>query len=217
MIKFTRNYSNVLVFPAAMMVLSAALTIAGYSIGILEFLGVILSLSGMAMVKRQIAFGYLPLTVSQIILGIHFINNNAWGALGFAIIGTIISITGYINWTRPRKDKGAPELRPSFLNNWWLAPIFAGAAAIMGYRWGSGLIGEIEYLAPYFSLIGQVLLINKRVQGWMFFTLSITVMAILMYSIEAYLLLGRNLMYMIIGTTAVIKWTREIKTAKTSL
>jgi hypothetical protein len=136
------------------------------------------------------------------------------GAIVFAVLGAVISIVSYVNWVRPRKNKGA-ELKPSFLNNGWLLPIFAGAAAIVCYRWGTGsFMGRIDFLAPYFSLLGYVLLGNKRVQGWIFFTLSITVMAILMVPIEAYLLLGRNLMYMVVGTMSFIKWRGQIRQAQ---
>ena len=213
MTQLIKKYFGLMVFPGAMLVLAAILLAAGHPISLLEFLGVILSLAGYVLIGRQVAPGYLSLMASQIILAVHFhLEKSAFGAIGFALLGAVISLVSFVNWTRPRKNKGA-ELKPSFLNNWWLAPIFAVAAAIVYYRWGTGFIGEIEWLAPYFSLLGYVLLGNKRIQGWIFFVLSITVMAVLMVPIDAYLLLGRNLMYMVIGTMSFIKWRRQIRQA----
>jgi len=210
---FVKKYFSIAIFPAAMLVLAGALLAAGHRVSVLEFTGVMLAITGMALAKKQIAWGQLVIFVSQAILIFYFWANEVYGAVAFAAVWGVISIVTYINWVRPRSAAGKSELEPSFASKWLVAAVMAGAAAIVLWRaqQGLGFVRSIEWLAPYFGLMGQILLVNKKIQGWLLFVLSVTVMAVLMASISSWMLLARNLMFMIIGTTALIKWADEAR------
>ena len=211
MIRFFEKYFDIAIFPGTMTALGITLITFGHWVSSIEFTAVLLSLIGLAMTKKQIAFGQLVTFVSQILLIYYFYSNNLMSGVAFAATWAVINLVTYVNWTYPHGKTSDKQLRPSFMDNRYLLLILTGSLAIIALRWEHGLIGAIEYLSPFCGLIGHLLLINKRVQGWLFFVIAISVMTVLMATIGSYLLFARNIMFVIIGVIAFIKWGKEAR------
>ena len=207
LVQFFRKYFEMAIFPAAIFIFGLGLIAAGYFVSPFEFVGVLLSILGAVLVKKQIANGHLIAIMAQLLIFTHFWRSDAaLGALAFSFIWGSISVISYYNWTRGRGGKS--ELKPSNLPVKVTGGIFAAAAAIVIMHLHTGFVGSIQFLAPLFGLAGHMSLINKKAQGWLFLAICFSVMAVLMWNINSWLLFARNIVLIMVSTLAFIKWRK---------
>jgi len=205
----TSAFMDSFVFPVLITGCFFALNLTGVArASVWEFLPVMTGLIGTTMLKREDPLGHLVMFVSQILFLFYFLQLGLMGQFIFAAIWGILSLIGFYFWTRPKK-KG-PVIKPSFLNPSWLGLIGMGLGAIMYYGWETegGIVGILDYATLYLGIMGQLIMMRKKVEGWIFW-LTINVAAIALFIMSgSYLLVLRSIIYFPIYLTALRRWQR---------
>ena len=124
-----------------------------------------------------------------------------------------ISMASFYSWTRHGK-RTERAIAPSFLRPMWRALIAAGAAAVVCGMWRTGFIGVLDYMVLYLGTMGQIVMVGKKIDGWMFWIITSATQIILFWLSASYLLFLRGIMYFTNNVAAYIRWRNEIAAAK---
>ncbi|MCL2538012.1 MAG: nicotinamide mononucleotide transporter family protein [Alphaproteobacteria bacterium] len=208
MISLLRKYWDILFLPALLLGTFAILKISGSAaVSGLELFGVMLPFFGKVLIKREIAFGNLLAVAGQGFLIAYFLPMQLYGMVAFCIAWAMIHLATYFSWKWPGARK---KLKPSYADAIYIWMIFIGLAILVAYLWNRGLVGVLDYTALYMGLVGQALLINKKIQGWIILAICTVMTMTLFWTTASYLLFIRAILNGVVNVTAYVRWKKEL-------
>lgn len=203
------DFIDFFLFPAAITACFFALNLTGVAtVPAFEFIPIMLSLIGTMMLKRENAWGQIVLFASQIFFLFYFIQLDLPGQFIFSAIWAVFNLIGFYFWRRPKTER---IVAPSFMHPHWAMLIFAGFAVIVFCKWRSGIVGILDFTVLYLGLVGQIVLIKKKVDGWLIWSIVSIGGIVLFWLSASYLMVLRSAMYLMINAAAFIQWRRAAR------
>jgi nicotinamide mononucleotide transporter len=205
--KFIKKYWDVIFFPAILLALFILLQIFNLgNVSIYELIGIIFAMLGITLIKREIAIGQLVSMLGQIFLVLHFLPMKLYGQVAFCIVWGIINLISFCSWNIKTNGK---IIKPSDIHWIYLFLTGIGLLLIIAIQYHSGLVGLLDYSIVYLGIIGQLMLITKKIQGWILWII-VDVMSVVLFLITgSYLLFARDMFYIFNNITAYFKWKKK--------
>lgn len=126
-------------------------------------------------------------------------------------------ITGVIGWVRWSRGSSGAELPisrthvPTLITSVVVALIVGGLYALMLHRFTDAYAPGWDSLLLVGSVIGQILLMNRKIENWGFWLLVNTIAVPLFFSRGLYLTSGLYAAYWVHAIVAYLKWQREYR------
>jgi nicotinamide mononucleotide transporter PnuC len=207
--QFIRKYWDIVFFPITIICMFVILKLMGImGVSVYELLGIVIGMVGITLIKREIAFGQLVSLFRQFFLILHFLPLKLYGQIAFCVIWAIINLITFFMWRKRRGDKA---LSPSYMNTGWVLLIFVGLIVLIWLQIDSGSIGILDYSVVYLGVLGQLILMKKKIQGWGLWFIADIMGIILFFMTASYLLCVRTILYMFNEVFAYKRWKKEIK------
>lgn len=126
-------------------------------------------------------------------------------------------VTGIIGWRQWAAGKNGDELPitrthvPTLLTAVIIGIIVGGLYALILHRFTDAYAPGWDTFLLVGSVIGQILLMNRKIENWGFWLLVNTIAVPLFYSRGLYLTSGLYAAYWVHAIFAYLKWQREFK------
>lgn len=207
--QFYEKYWDVVVFPTLLFILFFVLKFANIGTGsILELFGILFSMIGMVLIKRELAIGQLVSMAGQFFLVFYFLPMELYGQMAFGAVWIIINLISFITWPK-NPIESTKSLKPTNIKSGWMFLITIGLIIIAVLRSKSGIVGMLDWIIVYLGIIGQALMIRKKVQGWAIWNCFSVASIILFWMTGSYLLFVRTVFYLYTGITAYVDWHKK--------
>jgi nicotinamide mononucleotide transporter PnuC len=176
-----------------------------------ELAGVAANITAVTLMRRQNVWGYIVAIFANSLLAAYFFGAGLSGQGIVRALYALMSGAGAYAWGRPAED-GAPK-KPTYLPRVWQIPIAAGLAAVVAAQIAMGrtAVGVIDYASLYLSLSGALLIMDKKVEGWILWTLVDFVNIPLFVMSGAYLNIFYHLFSIANEMAAIPEWHREAR------
>ncbi|MGJ7917229.1 nicotinamide riboside transporter PnuC [Massilia sp. LXY-6] len=119
------------------------------------------------------------------LFGLLFAQNRLYADVALQIFFVVTSLVGWWKWLRGREGEPLPVTHAGMAGMLWIVPLGVGATA----AYGAMLHHFTNAYAPFpdsavlvFSIIGQVLMMQRRVENWSFWLLVNTIATPLYFS-----------------------------------
>ncbi|MCL2537986.1 MAG: nicotinamide riboside transporter PnuC [Alphaproteobacteria bacterium] len=204
---FIRKYWDLIFFPTAMIILTAALHFSGIAkLSYLEFGAVMCAITGRMLLKRENPVGLFFGVVASIIFMLYFLQVQLFGQLVLAAVYVILNGASIYSWLRPSADTGK-IIRPTFLPRFWQVGIMLTVtiAAVIGATM-RGTVGALDYFVMATGIIGMMLLVRKKTDAWVSFTASDIAGLALFWMSGSYLVLATMFVYIYNDIAAFFRW-----------
>lgn len=205
-----RKNWDLIVVPTVVIAAFIVLGQLGFNTPLFEFFGIVAILMGSLLAKRENKIGPVLLLTGNTLLLFYFIAIGLTGQIIFTIFFLIINAATIYSWIRPNK-KTKSELRPSNMTPMlWLPIIFIIAAAVW-YGARGGVTGGLDYMVMAAGILGNILLIRKKIAAWGICMLCDCAGVVLFALTGSWLLVLKSIFSIYNEIDAIIKWRREIK------
>jgi nicotinamide mononucleotide transporter len=119
------------------------------------------------------------------LFGLLFAQSRLYADVALQLFFVVTSLVGWWKWLRGREGKALPVTHAGMASMLWIVPLGIGATA----AYGAMLHHFTNAYAPFpdsavlvFSIIGQVLMMQRRVENWSFWLLVNTIATPLYFS-----------------------------------
>lgn len=124
------------------------------------------------------------------------------------------SMIGWVRWSRGTGGGELPISRthiPTLIISVFIALIVGGLYALLLHRFTDAYAPGWDSLLLVSSVIGQILLMNRKIENWGFWLLVNTIAVPLFFSRGLYLTSGLYAAYWVHAIIAYFKWRREFE------
>jgi nicotinamide mononucleotide transporter PnuC len=175
----------------------------------IEIAGVAANIIAVTLMRRQSVWGYMVAILANSLLAAYFYSAGLSGQTIVRAFYAVMSGAGAYSWHRPRKN--GERLAPAYLPRRLWILIAAGLVAVVAAQvsMGRAALGIIDYASLYLSLAGGLLMMGKKIEGWILWTLVDFVNIPLFVMSGAYLNIFYHLFSITNEMVAIPAWHRE--------
>lgn len=140
------------------------------------------------------------------LFGLLFGQSRLYADVALQVFFVVTGLVGWYKWLRGRQGTELPVTHASAANLLWTVPLGLGATAAYGamlHHYTNAYAPFLDSAVLVFSIIGQVLMMQRRVENWAFWLLVNTIAAPLYFSRGLHL---TALLYAGFWINAIVSW-----------
>jgi nicotinamide mononucleotide transporter len=140
------------------------------------------------------------------LFGLLFAQNRLYADVALQIFFVLTSLLGWWRWLHGRHGEPLPVSHAGMASMLWIVPLGAGATALYGamlHHFTNAYAPFIDSAVLVFSIVGQLLMMQRRVENWGFWLLVNTIATPLYFSRGLHL---TAVLYAGFWINAVISW-----------
>ncbi|MDR0803800.1 MAG: nicotinamide mononucleotide transporter family protein [Rickettsiales bacterium] len=209
--RFVYENRMIAFFWAALAVWVAALRFCfGISVSPIELIAVIIVPVSIDLIRRQKVQGFIFNMAFRAILAWWFWHLGLYGNMTLSIVLCAILALSIWSWRHPAKNK--KELKPSFLDSRLrIALVLAAAAWVMFFGTELGAITIMDWLYTALILVGNVLIIRKKIDAWFCFLAADSFGVFLFAMSGSWLYIFAEIVIAVSSVKSIKSWLKETK------
>ena len=184
--------------------------IFGYPLTYIEFFGVLAYFVSIYFAAKVNVLTWSTGIISSILFFILYFNTQTYANAVLQIILIGVSVNGWLKWGRENSKKVSKLKRKNIL---YLCCISIISTVVFGYLMNLYLFDPYPYLDMsifVLSIIGTVLLVNKKIESWYFWIL-VNIIALFIYSSLGYYFISfQCVVFTIIDIIALKEWNKNL-------
>jgi nicotinamide mononucleotide transporter len=123
--------------------------------------------------------------VGCVLFGLLFAQSRLYADVALQVFFVVTSLLGWWKWLRGREGQALPVTHAGMASLLWVVPLGVGATAAYGamlHHFTNAYAPFLDSAVLVFSIIGQVLMMQRRVENWSFWLLVNTIATPLYFS-----------------------------------
>jgi nicotinamide mononucleotide transporter len=184
--------------------------IFGYPLTYIEFFGVLAYFVSIYFATKVNVLTWSTGIISSILFCILYFNTHTYANAVLQIILIGVSVNGWLKWGRDDSKKISNLKRKDIIN---LCSLSIISTIVLGYFMDLYLYDPYPYLDMsifVLSIVGTVLLVNKKIESWYFWIL-VNVIALFIYSSLGYYFISfQCVAFIIIDIIALKEWNKNL-------
>jgi nicotinamide mononucleotide transporter len=119
------------------------------------------------------------------LFGLLFAQSRLYADVALQVFFVVTSLLGWWKWLRGREGQALPVTHAGMASMLWVVPLGVGATAAYGamlHHFTNAYAPFLDSAVLVFSIIGQVLMMQRRVENWSFWLLVNTIATPLYFS-----------------------------------
>jgi nicotinamide mononucleotide transporter len=147
------------------------------------------------------------------LFGLLFAQSRLYADVALQVFFVVTSLLGWWKWLRGREGQALPVTHAGMASLLWVVPLGVGATAAYGallHHFTNAYAPFLDSAVLVFSIIGQVLMMQRRVENWSFWLLVNTIATPLYFSRGLHL---TAVLYAGLWINALVSWRSWYKLA----
>jgi nicotinamide mononucleotide transporter len=147
------------------------------------------------------------------LFGLLFAQSRLYADVALQVFFVVTSLLGWWKWLRGREGQALPVTHAGMASLLWVVPLGVGATAAYGallHHFTNAYAPFLDSAVLVFSIIGQVLMMQRRVENWSFWLLVNTIATPLYFSRGLHL---TAVLYAGFWINALVSWRSWYKLA----
>ena len=185
------------------------MNIFGYPLTYIEFFGVLAYFVSIYFATKVNILTWSIGIISSILFFILYLNTHTYANAILQIILIAVSINGWLKWGKENSKKVSSLKKRNILHLLFISII---SIVFFGYinSYSSNPYPYLDMSIFILSIIGVVLLANKKIESW-YFWIAVNIISLILYSSLGYYLIGiQSVIFIFINMYALKEWNKNL-------